>query len=120
MTFRFRILLIVAVIIVFYYMFNLIKRGSLQLKYSLLWIVLGVIMLIMAVFPKILDVISKFIGIYTPTNALFLLGFAFTLPVIFGLTMAISKLSMKVKDLAQELALLSNILKKEQYTDDKE
>lgn len=111
MMLKFRVILAIVVIVAFYYMFRLIIKGMLQLKYSLLWMVLGIILLILALFPWLLDYTSKFIGVFSPTNALFFFGFAFTLPVIFSLSMAISKLSTKIKDLAQELALLNNRLK---------
>ena len=119
MMMKFRILLVAAVIIAFYFMFKMIIKGKLQLKYSLLWMMLGLILLILTIFPRLLDYISGFIGVFSPTNALFLFGFAFTLPVIFGLSLSLSKLSTRVKDLAQQLALLNHELNKKDGQRDK-
>ena len=53
-----------------------------------------------------LDIVSTFLGIHTPVNMLFLLGFMLLLVVVFSLTVAVSKQEEEIKKLAQELALL--------------
>ena len=45
------------------------------------------------------------IGVASPINMLFFLGFCFSLVIIFVLTVAISRVSIRMKQLTQELAL---------------
>ena len=44
-------------------------------------------------------------GIASPMNMLFFLGFCFSLTIIFSLTISASKMSIQIKDLTQEIAL---------------
>lgn len=86
--------------------FYMVHRKKLNLKYALLWILAGVIVLIMDIFPGILGKISGFLGIELPINMLFFMGFCFSLLLVFGLTIKVSKISDEVKRLTQELAIL--------------
>jgi len=45
------------------------------------------------------------LGIASPINMLFFLGFCFSLIIIFVLTVAVSRMSVRIKTLAQEIAL---------------
>lgn len=44
-------------------------------------------------------------GIADPVNMLFFLGFCFSLMIIFVLTVAVSRMSIRIKQMAQEIAL---------------
>lgn len=85
---------------------NMIRKKRLELKYSLLWFVLGMGVLILGCFPSITARLAKIFGIGQPINLLFFAGFCFSLMIIFSLTVAISKMSIQVKRLIQELGLL--------------
>ena len=63
-------------------------------------------MLLLALFPRILDWFAKLIGIYEPTNALFSLIFFCVIIILMSLTAIVSKLNEKNKQLAQSAALL--------------
>ena len=67
--------MLLAVAMYFILLYLLLKKRSLHLKYTLLWIFSGVLMLALAVFPGLLDWFAGLIGIYEPTNALFSLIF---------------------------------------------
>lgn len=112
MTLRLQIILFLAGAIAFGFIFKLIEKGVLQLKYSILWLVVGGLLIIMAIFPQVLDTTSEVLGVLTPVNALFLIGYIFLLAIIFSLTMAISKYSDKVRELAQQIALLKKEIEK--------
>lgn len=112
MTLRLQVILFLVSIAAFCFIFKLIAKGVLQLKYSILWLVVGILFTIMAVFPKILDIIAEVLGVVTPVNALFLIGYIFLLVLIFSLTMAVSKYSDKVRELAQQIALLKKEIEK--------
>lgn len=58
------------------------------------------------------------LGIASPVNMLFFFGFCFSLMIIFVLTISISRMSIRIKQLAQELALYEkkNSEKKDEET----
>jgi len=101
-----QISLISAMLIYFYILFYLIKKKSLNLKYTLLWIFSGLIMLIVAVFPNIMICITSFLGIVDVTNAVFALILFFVLIILMSITGIVSKMKEKNKQLVQQCALL--------------
>lgn len=107
----FVILLLMAAMIIWQ-----VKKKKLDLKYSLAWLLLIVVFMILDCFPQLLISISKLVGIATPTNMIFTCGFVFALVIIYTLTAALSKTADNVRDMAQKIALLEeelNELKKE-------
>ena len=85
---------------------ELIRRGRLKEKYSLLWLFAGTILLIFSLSRGLLEYVSSLLGIYYPPSLLFLLAFMFLLLITLHFSVVISGLSDKNKKLAQELALL--------------
>ena len=110
-----RIQMIVATFIIFALaiIVNMIRKKALELRYALAWIAVGVGVLILDFFPGMMKLISKVLGIASPVNMLFFLGFCFSLIIIFVLTIAVSRMSIRIKNLAQELALLKKNVEEE-------
>ena len=65
----------------------------------------GISILVLDSFPLLINWISEELGIASPVNMLFFLGFCFSLMIIFVLTVAVSRMSIRIKQLAQEIAL---------------
>ena len=105
MTWRIRIAIIAVLVIALIAIVNLIRKRSLELKYALTWLLLGVGMLGVVLVPGLLGTISEVLGIYNPMNMVFFLGFMFSIVVIFTLTMSISNNSNRVRKMAQMIAL---------------
>lgn len=103
-----RIQIIVAVFILgaLTIIINMIRKKALELRYALAWLAVGVGVLVLDVFPVLMERVSKILGIASPVNMLFFFGFCFSLIIIFVLTIAISRMSIRIKELAQEVALL--------------
>ena len=74
----------------------------------MLWIASSVVFILLAIFPVIPKFFAKLIGIYEPTNAVFLILILFVLCINFSLTIALSKQATKVKNISQALALMEN------------
>lgn len=105
-TMRLQIAMLLAVVLYFVLVFHLLKRKSLNLKYTLLWLFSGVVMLLLAAFPHVLSVFAAIVGIYEPTNALFAVIFFCIIIILMSLTAIVSKLNEKSKRLIQSIALL--------------
>ncbi len=91
---------------------ELIRRGRLKERYSLLWLFAGGILFVLSSSRGLLEYISHMVGIYYPPSFLFLLAFFFLLLITLHFSVVISGLSEKNKKLAQELALLRQELQK--------
>ena len=84
----------------------MIRKKELELKYALVWLIAFAGVLFATLFPGFIIILTYQLGIDSPINMLFFLGFCFSLAIIFGLTVAISRMSLRIKKLAQEIALL--------------
>ena len=84
---------------------NMIRKKALELRYALAWLAVGASVLLLDIFPRLMEIISDMLGIASPVNMLFFLGFCFSLIIIFVLTIAVSRMSIRIKELAQEIAL---------------
>jgi hypothetical protein len=107
---KLQLLLLLVSLLILFIVINMIRRYSLELKYSLLWLGLSLLTLIMVIFPTVLVWISEQLGIKLPSNALFLFGIIAIFLIVFSLTVALSRSSNKVKDLIQEVGILKHKL----------
>ena len=107
MTMNIKAQIIISIIIIWgiVYIINMVRKKALELRYSLTWLGVGICILILTLFPQIMNKISAIMGIASPMNMLFFLGFCFSLTIIFSLTISVSKMSIQIKDLTQEIAL---------------
>lgn len=101
-----QIMMLLAVALYFIIVLFLLKKRSLNLKYTLLWLLSGGIMLLLAVFPQILNMFANIVGIYEPTNALFSIICFCIIIILMSLTAIVSKLNEKSKKVIQKMALL--------------
>ncbi len=111
MMIRIQIVIAVFIILALLMVFNMVRKKRLDLRYALSWMILMVVLLVLDIFPILIDKLSKAMGIELPLNTLIFLGFCFMLVLVFGLTVSLSNLSSKVKSLTQELALLEKKVK---------
>lgn len=110
MTARFQTILVLGILLILLCIFNMIRRRKLELKYSLVWLVIMIILLVIACVPDVLTKMANSLGIYSPVNMIFFLGFVFSLVIIFVLTVTVSRLSARIRRLAQILAMLNNYM----------
>lgn len=105
MNIRIQIIIAVFIILALVVIVNMIRKKALELRYALAWLVVGAGVLVLDLFPGLIESIAGLVGIADPVNMLFFAGFCFSLAIIFVLTVAISRMSTRIKELAQELAL---------------
>jgi len=86
--------------------FALIRRQKLKVEYALLWILIGLILFMFGVFPSILYLISKIIGLHYFTMMLLVI-FLFFLLMILHFTVIVSRQTEYETKLAQKLALMT-------------
>jgi hypothetical protein len=89
---------------------HLIRRGKLNVRYSLLWLIMTMVFLPLAIRKDIIDRLSPYFGIHNPPFLLFLLAFLFLLAIVFHFSAVITELAARSTALAQELALVKKDL----------
>ena len=99
--------LFISIVIVLFvaYSFHLILTYELCIRSSLSCYILSVILLIAVWVPNLLVVLANLLGIYSPMNLVFFVGFCLSLWILFSLTRIVSIQSSKIKSLAQQIAL---------------
>ncbi len=109
-----RIALIAVSLIAFSYVIMKIRRSQLQIEYALFWICMSILMIVMAIFPGIVYWCTERLHMMSAANFVFLFVISIMLVKIFMMTIEISVLENKVKDLVQQLAI-----NEKQQADDK-
>ena len=105
MTLRLQLVIAAIILAGLLILINMVRRKQIELKYALAWLGAGVLVLIFDAFPKLMNWLAEKLGIASPVNMLFFLGFCFSLVIIFVLTIMVSRMSVRMKRLAQEIAL---------------
>ena len=98
---RLRIALLVALALYFCSIFVLLKKKRLELRYTLLWIFGGIIMLLLLAFPGAFGALLRLIGVVEVTNGLFGIVLFLLLIILISMTSVLSQLSNKLRTLTQ-------------------
>ena len=101
-----QILLIIGTLVLFGLIIWLIKKGKIEVKYSIIWLAFSVTMIAFAVCPYIVLVLGDITGVSNPVNFIFLTQIMFILLILLSVSAVISGFSKKIKRLAQTNALL--------------
>lgn len=87
---------------------RLVRKKHLTLKYSFLWLGLGIAILICALLPVIPYRLSDLLGFEAPSNFIFLVATFFLLAIALSLSIVVSKQQRRIVTLVQELALMKS------------
>lgn len=105
MSLKIQLIIAAVLIIALGIIFHMVKKRSLELKYVLVWIMCDVVLLILDLFPDLINGLAQVMGISLPVNMIFFLGFIFSLIILFSLTVALSRVTLRVRKLAQKMAM---------------
>lgn len=86
---------------------DLVRRRKLREEFCWLWITAGIMILVLAMWYDLLERITRLIGAALPTTTIFLFGIFFLVAITIHYSVRLSELTAKVKNLAQELALMN-------------
>ena len=84
----------------------MLNRRQMRGKYTLLWMFVGLAVLVLALFPSLLDRMSRWFRIYYAPTTLFLVAIGFLLLVCIYFSYELSRLEERTRVLAEELAIL--------------
>ena len=106
MTLRLQIILLLFLAAGMAVVVNMVRKRILELKYVLTWMFADIMLAILVLFPGLIGAISRLLGIYSPMNMIFFLGFVLSLVILFSLTVAISRASANERRMSQTIAIL--------------
>lgn len=114
MTLPLRITLFAASLLTFAYMTMKIRDSKMRLEDSLFWFCFSALLLLASIFPQVFFWLSNLVGTMSPSNFVFLFFIFILLIFCFRLSVRLSQLDTKLRELTQQLA----IEKLERYQND--
>ncbi len=84
----------------------MLKKKLLTVRYAIIWLLSGLLLLVFAAAPYIVFVIGNLLHVEIPSNLIFTMLFAFVLLLLLSLSSAVSGFAEKTKRLSQQVALL--------------
>ena len=106
-----RVLLIMASAATVIWILYKIRRLKVKMEDTIFWIFFAGVLLLMGVFPEIVYWITTTMRMISPANVVYLFIIAILLVKSFMMTIEISKLEDKVKDLVQQIGINEKIQK---------
>lgn len=100
-----RVVLIIGALIATYIVISRVRKSRIRVADSVYWVLCAVLMLLFAIFPGIAFFFAGLLGFLSPSNFVFCIIIMLMLVKLFNLSCDVSRLSDKVEQLAQELAL---------------
>ena len=105
------------ILLLFFLIINSIRKGTLETKYSILWVFVCIAMAILSSTDAIINWIGKLLHVEYPPSVLFLFGLLFCFILIFDLTRKVSKQHHQLVTLTQDYALLKQKLNNKEQID---
>lgn len=107
-------LLVVSILSLIYVIYTVVKN-KMNIHYAVIWIIWSICMIIISVFPSIINTLGELIGIFAPTNTVFLMLIFLLYCMTFYLFLKISKHNEEIVKLNYEIAnLKKQILEKKE------
>lgn len=108
MTTMLRIVLILMSFLVLGAMLRKIRQSKAKIEDAMFWVFLALILVVFSVFPEVASVLSDLVGTVSTVNFVFLLIIFLLLMKCFSMSLRISQLETRVKELVQQIALDHN------------
>ncbi|MBN1174391.1 MAG: DUF2304 domain-containing protein [Micromonosporaceae bacterium] len=93
------------------FVLELLRRRKLQEKYAILWLLVALLVVPLAFFPRLLDAVAQSLGIASGVSLVLFLAIVFLLLVCMHLSWEVSRLEEEGRTLAEEIALLRTEVK---------
>ena len=94
------------------FIINLVRKGKIDEKYSILWIILGTIILFVAIFPNSIVTIANWFNVYYPPTLMLLFALMVLGAYIIHISIVITKQNKMIVKLTQELAIVKEKMEK--------
>ena len=105
MTVIFRVILVIVSILTMAFMMRKIRQAKVQIEAALFWVIMALILVVFSLFPAVADACAHLLGIYSTPNFLFLFMIFLLIVKVFGMTLQMSQMERRQKELVQRIAL---------------
>ncbi len=109
MSMTLRVVLIIASLLTMLFMLKRIRNAKVQIEDVIFWIIFSALLIGLSIFPELGDFFAGMLGIYSTVNFIFLFIILLLLLREFTMTIKISQMENKIKELTQEIAIKNNI-----------
>ena len=120
MTTTLRVALVLVSFMTLYLMMRKLRQAKGQIESAIFWIVRARVLVVFSIFPSVADWAARMLGIYSTANFLFLFAIFLLIVKVFYMTIHISQLETKVKELVQQMALEEKKHEEEQLGESEE
>ncbi|MDF2917826.1 DUF2304 domain-containing protein [Microbacterium sp. F1-18] len=93
-------------IVVLAIIIGLLLKRQLREKYATLWLIIGLALLVISVFPGLLLQLTDVLGVEVPANLIFALSIVLLVGVALHLSWELSRAEDEIRRLAEESAIL--------------
>ena len=101
----FRVILIIVSLATMAYMMRKIRQAKVQIEAAMFWVIVALILVVFSLCPAVADACARLLGIYSTPNFLFLFMIFLLMVKVFSMTLQVSQLESKQKELVQKIAL---------------
>ncbi len=101
----FRIILIIVSLLTMSFMLRKIRQAKVQIEAAMFWVIVALILVVFFLCPAVADACARLLGIYSTPNFLFLFMIFLLMVKVFSMTLQVSQLESKQKELVQKIAL---------------
>lgn len=105
MALQFQILLILTAVLASTFILLNIRKSNIQIENSIFWFFFSALLVIFACLPEMITHLSKWIGIESPANFVFLAIIFLLILNQYRMTLKQAKLEMKLRELIQYIAI---------------
>jgi len=104
-----RSILFFASTLTFVYTVRQLRKAQLQVADTVFWVCITVIFVLLSIFPQVASWISRKLGFQAPVNFIFLVMLFCLLAKVFLLSIRVSQLDDKLRNLTEEIAIRENM-----------
>ncbi len=113
MSITFRVVLIVASIIVCFYILRKIRKSQLNVDDAFFWIICAGLLVLLSIIPEIASFFAVLLGIQSPSNFVFLVMISIIMYKLFTASVELSVQKRRLNSLIQRLAIMNYEKKRE-------
>ena len=116
MTFQQKVFSLSVALVLLVAIIDMVRRRKLGEELSIIWLLAGVSIILLAVWEYLLLWLCRLLGINAPVSLAFFMGIIYLLAMNLQLSIKISTINKQIKSIAQKLALLEwKIKNKDQH-----
>ena len=92
-----------------YYVIRKIKKAQIKIEDSIFWILFWIGIVLLSIFPNIIAIPVQMLKVDSPANLIYLIFIFILLIRVFAISVKMSQLENKIKELAQRTAINDKI-----------